>query len=280
MSNTSRLADYVIAPTMALEVADMTQHLDAMSQLSIGYGLADSYAQYTPAITTPPPDSEVVEEWRFFFDLAHAMGLQLEVARVGRDAVKLEMERPPSTAELLDLLAAGSRVPLDVVRAAAGGALYPEPICHVQPREQGWAGRADVGNELMIQELENTPIIELAHGPELDLRLIPRRAQHVFNSSSHHAETARGGAANKAHLHPADLAERDIKPGDEIVIRSAIGELTTVAAADRHLRRGVVSMTHCYGGLPDERPGVGPAGANLGLVVGLDHLQHTRDNRS
>jgi anaerobic selenocysteine-containing dehydrogenase len=276
MSNTSRLADYIIAPTMALEVADMSQHLDSMTQLSIGYGLADSYAQYTPAIAEVPPGSEVVEEWRFFFDLARAMGLELEITRPGRDAVKLDMQAPPSTEELLDLLAEGSRVPLNVVRAANGGALYPAPIRHVQPRESGWSGRADLGNALMMLELESTTIMEQAHDPALDLRLIPRRVQHVYNSSAHHAETARGGSANRAHMHPDDLAERGVEAGEEVVVRSAIGQLTVVAAADRHLRRGVVSMTHCYGGLPDEHPGTDPDGANLGLVVGFDHLQpHT-----
>ena len=87
MSNTSRLADYVIAPTMALEVADMTQHLDGMTQLSIGYGLVDSYAQHTAAVADPPPGSEVVEEWKFFFGLAREMGLELQLPRAGRAAV-------------------------------------------------------------------------------------------------------------------------------------------------------------------------------------------------
>jgi anaerobic selenocysteine-containing dehydrogenase len=80
MSNTAQLAHYVIAPTMPLEAADMTQMpLDHMSQLSIGYGLADSYAQHTAAVVQPPVDSEVIEEWRFFFEVGRAMGLELEV---------------------------------------------------------------------------------------------------------------------------------------------------------------------------------------------------------
>ncbi len=274
MSNTSELAHYVIAPTMALEVPDMTLHLDGMSQLSIGYGIADSYAQYTPAIATTPPGSEVIEEWRFFFELGRTMGLELEIPRQGRTPIKLDMESPPPTTdELLSLLAEGSRIPLDVVREAGGGALYPSPECRVQPAEPGWSGRADVGNELMLQELENTPIMDRPHDPGLDLRLIARRVQHVYNSTSHHPKTARGGLDNRAHVHPDDLAVRGIADGDEIVVRSAIGELTTEVIADRSLRRGVVSITHCYGGLPDETTGIGPAGTNTGLVIGLDYLQ-------
>ena len=276
MSNTARLADYVIAPTMPLEAADMTQHLDSMSQLSIGYGLADSYAQYSAAVVSPPAGSEVVEEWRFFFDLGRAMGLQLVISRPNAKPITLDMDTPPSTDELLALLAEGSRIPLDVVRAAPGGALYPAPECRVAPPDPEWDGRADVGNELMMDELESTEITEPPADPRFDLRLIPRRAQHVYNSTSHHPDTARGGLFNRAYLHPDDIAERGLVDGEEVLVMSAVGRLTTVLGTDRHLRRGVVSMSHSYGGLPDDTRQDRPGGANLGLIVGLDTLQpHT-----
>ncbi|MGC4936114.1 molybdopterin-containing oxidoreductase family protein [Gordonia sp. DT30] len=276
MSNTARVADYVIAPTMPLEVADMTQHMDMMTGLSIGYGLADSYAQYTRPVVAPPAGSEVVEDWRFFYDVGREMGLQLAINRPNREPVPLDMKTAPTTDELLDILAEGSRVPLQVVRQAEGGALYPTPECRVQPADPETAGRADVGNEMMMSELLATPSVEIQADPQFDLRLIPRRVQHVFNSSSHHPDTARGGSVNRAYVNPEDAAERSLADGDEVLVRSPLGELTTILGLDRRLRRGVVSMTHSYGGLPDDRRSDRPAGANLGLIVGLDRLQpHT-----
>jgi anaerobic selenocysteine-containing dehydrogenase len=275
MSNTARLADYVIAPTMPLETAEMTQHLDLMTELSIGYGLAVSYAQYSPAIVAPPAGSEVVEEWRFLLDVGRAMGLQLEIPRPFLEAARLDMDAPPTTEALLDLLAEGSRVPLDLIRGAAGGALYPEPACHVEPAEQGWTGRAELGDSTMMAELSAFSDEQPVASAAFDLRLVPRRVQHVFNSSHHHHETAHGGMSNHAYLHPDDLARLGLAAGDEVVIQSATGSLRTEVRADDRLRKGIVSMTHCYGGLPGESPESVP-GSNLGLIVGLDGLQpHT-----
>jgi anaerobic selenocysteine-containing dehydrogenase len=271
LSNTARLAHYVIAPMMPLEVAEMTQHLDLMSSLSIGYGLADAYAQYTRPVVAPPEGSEVVDEWQFFYEVGRAMGLQLKLPRPGAAPYPLDMEHPPTTDELLDLLAEGSRVPLERVRATGGGALHPAPECRVLPADPGWTGRADVANGQMLAELAEVRLS--LPDARFDLRLIPRRVQHVFNSSHHHASTAHGGPANSAYLHPDDLADRGLAADDEVVIESGVGRLRTTVKADAGLRRGVVSMTHCYGGLPDEGTQIG---ANLGLIVGLDDLQpHT-----
>jgi anaerobic selenocysteine-containing dehydrogenase len=128
-----------------------------------------------------------------------------------------------------------------------------------------------VANGQMLAELAEVRLS--LPDARFDLRLIPRRVQHVFNSSHHHASTAHGGPANSAYLHPDDLADRGLAADDEVVIESGVGRLRTTVKADAGLRRGVVSMTHCYGGLPDEGTQIG---ANLGLIVGLDDLQpHT-----
>ncbi|ODU07660.1 MAG: hypothetical protein ABS81_00785 [Pseudonocardia sp. SCN 72-86] len=270
MSNTARLADYVIAPRMPLETAEMTQHLDMMSALSIGYGVEESYAQHTAAVVDPPAGSEVVEEWRFYFEVGRAMGLQLLLPRAGAAPHRLDMDRAPEAEELLDLLAEGARIELDVVRAADGGSRYPLPENRVLPAEPGWTGKADVGNARMMAAL-TAPAEPTTTDPS-DLRLIPRRVQHVFNSSHHHPSTAHGGLDNPAFLHPQDLLERGLAPGDAVVVASTVGSLRTTVRPDPSLRRGVVSMTHCYGGLPDDESDTTP-GVNLGLIVGLETLQ-------
>jgi anaerobic selenocysteine-containing dehydrogenase len=279
MSNTARLAHYVIAPTMPLEQADCTQvPLDTMSQLSVGYGLADSYANYTEAVVQPPEGSDLVDEWVFFYELARLMDLQLVIRRQPGATIGpiiVDMTHRPNTEELLQLLTRGSRVPLSEVKAQRGS-MFPSPACVVEAAEDGWQGRADLANEAMMASLDRLDILASSTDPSdsgLPLRLVPRRVQWVYNSSHHHPRTAGGQLENPAYMNEADAAERCLSPGDRVIVRSALGAVETRVEVDRFLRPGLVSMTHCYGPLPSERSPEAPAGVNLGLLVGLTHLQ-------
>ena len=49
-------------------------------------------------------------------------------------------------------------------------------------------------------------------------------------------------------------------------IASAHGKIQAVAQADKALRRGVVSISHCWGGLP----GSDSPGANTNLLIAAD----------
>src|SRR3546814_18410318 len=80
MSATARVADFVIAPRIWLEVPGTSQVLDWLTRNGTGYGQSDPYAQYSPALLDPPPGSDGVEEWDFFYELERAMGLSLPVA--------------------------------------------------------------------------------------------------------------------------------------------------------------------------------------------------------
>ena len=55
MSSTAKLADYVIAPTLSLEVPGMTNYVDMLPAYAPGYGLPKPWAQYTAAVVAPPP---------------------------------------------------------------------------------------------------------------------------------------------------------------------------------------------------------------------------------
>ena len=130
MSATAEIADYVLAVKMPLEAASTTELLDGLSQHGNGYGLAEPYAQYSPAIVAPPAGSDVIEEWEYIYEIARAMGLQLRVesAFFGKkmDApFDIDMINRPSTDELIELLARDSRIPLSAVRDAPAGAIYP-----------------------------------------------------------------------------------------------------------------------------------------------------------
>jgi anaerobic selenocysteine-containing dehydrogenase len=78
---------------------------------------------------------------------------------------------------------------------------------------------------------------------------------------------------NPCFVHPDDLAALGAGDGALLELASDHGTITVVAAADGTLRRGVLSITHCYGALPaDDDPH--RHGANAGRLLSLtEHRQ-------
>ncbi|HTJ62540.1 MAG TPA: molybdopterin dinucleotide binding domain-containing protein, partial [Alphaproteobacteria bacterium] len=56
---------------------------------------------------------------------------------------------------------------------------------------------------------------------------------------------------NCAYLNPADMAAKAITDGDWVELTSDNGKVRAIAEGDETLRRGVVSLTHGFGDLPD-----------------------------
>ncbi len=157
MSQTARLADYVLAPKMSLEMAGMSQMTDVQATWFTGYGPSDSFAQYTDAIATPPEESDLIEEWEVFYGLARRMDLPLSInAQIGLPItpIEVDMRSKPSTPELLQMLSRGSRVPLEEVRKHPHGEFFPTPAIVVQPKDPDWPHKLDVGNADMMEDLE------------------------------------------------------------------------------------------------------------------------------
>jgi anaerobic selenocysteine-containing dehydrogenase len=250
MSETARLASYVIAPTMWLEAAGITLVQDYSTSMAPAYGYADSYAQYSAAVAAPPEGADVVEEWQFFYRLAKEMGLTLTLTgrMVGNTApIELDMNEPPDSDDILQMLARSGRVPLAEVKRHDGGALFPDPSVRVAPQDPEWTGRLEMGNTTLLAALD-----EFAHParpgpPQLPFRLVPRRAQHVHNSSCNVPATNRGRPYNPAFLAPDDAAALGVSAEDLIEIHNRNGAIIAVAELDPGLRRGVVSMSHCFG---------------------------------
>ena len=86
-----------------------------------GYGLPKPWAQYTAAVVAPPPGSDVIPEWEFFYGLAQRMGLALEVRPVDFNGptgatMPIPMDVKPTADELLDLLTTKARIPLGEIK--------------------------------------------------------------------------------------------------------------------------------------------------------------------
>jgi len=248
MTATARYADYVIAPTLPLETPAATSLQDMLSLRATGYGVAESYAQYTPAVVDPPLGSDVIEDWRFFHDLIVAMGHPVFVRppAAGRKVPARRLDTRPSTVELMEVLAEGSRIPFDVVRDHAGGALYPEPAVVVGPPDEEDTGRLDVGSAEMLTLLAERD----RRAPEpgsAAFQLLCRRNNHTYNSSCNVPATNRGVRHNPAFMHPEDISALGLDVGDLVRIRTSHDSILAMVASDPDLRRETVSMAFGYG---------------------------------
>jgi len=264
-TETTKLADYVLPPRILYEHADLTFGLE-MSNLEI------PYVQYTAPLVDPPAGSELADEGYIAWSLASRLGVTLNYF-----GVDIDMEVPPTDETFLSILASRGNVPFERLRTeAVGGKLYEDlPEVRVGP-STAKAGRLEVMPEDVAAEMAAfaaSPSIaeELASGNAYPLRMIARRMREVSNTSCRHFETARKRAPfNPFCAHPDDLARFGVSHDEEIWVVSDNGRIPAIAKQDATLKRGVVSMTHGFGGLAGEEVDYRRQGASVSLLVSLD----------
>ena len=252
MSPTARLANYVFGCRLSLEKADYSRHLE--------WYFTDPFAQYTPAFIEP--DFDVIEEWEFFWGMAHRMRVPI---RLGRSPLgppvpgrPVDIDRKPSIEELMEIEAADSRIPLARVRQYPSGHIFEDARVRVAPRDPATAGHFDLAPQLFLDDLRQVvaePIVAgggYREGEPFTHRLISRRMREVFNSTGVHLAALNSkGPGNPAYMNPDDMRDNTIKSGDLVEIESANGMIVGVARPEACLRRGVISMAHSWGDLPE-----------------------------
>jgi anaerobic selenocysteine-containing dehydrogenase len=278
LSATARLAHYVVAPKIGYEVAGLSLPNETLSFYGIGFGYTQPYAMYAPRLVDPPAGSDLIEDWELFYGVAQHLGKQLRVSssfswgpQAADGPAPLDMEQKPTTDELFELLCKGSRVPLSAVKEAGRGVVYRDDSLVVAPKDAGWAGKLDVGNEYLLGELA-----EIAReAPERDARfayrLISRRLPDIYNSSGRDLpRLTRKWSYNPAFMNPADLAREGLATGDTVEIASGYDRILGIVESDDTVRTGAVSMAHAFGGLPDEAYKVRELGSNTGALTPVD----------
>ncbi len=279
LTDTARLADFVLAPRLPLETPGCSLSTENLFTVSPALGYTEPYGQYAPPIAEPPPDSDLREDWEFFYGLAQRMGLELTLSAgvfpimgVDTPTARLDMQNKPTSEEILDLVTKGSRIPLDRLRANPDEVIFDneEPV-YVEPRDPGHTDRLDVGSALMFEELHDFSAGDRFAREGFDYRMISRRMANTFNSVGTDIEalTSRYGT-NPAFMHPADLEREGLVRGDLIRIASPHGEIEAVAWPDKDLRPGLVSMCHCWGSDPAEQSDVRKVGVNIGLLISVE----------
>ncbi len=276
MSATARFADYVIAPKLSLETPGLSISSEALEQTYVAMGYSEPYAQYAPALADPPPGADVIEEWEFFYGLARRMGIRLTchpirpetgILRERRQSFELDMDRKPTTDELLEGLMNGSRIPLEELKRHPHGRIFDEETIRVAPPDADARHRLDVGNADMMAELDDLDGEAPIEGGR-PFRLISRRMPNVYNSSCRDIEAlSRNRTFNPAYLHPEDLALLGLAGGDPVEITSDHDSIPAIVEPAPELRRGTVSMAHGFGSDPGNPTSVLEEGSNTGRLI-------------
>lgn len=259
-SETARLADYVIAPTLGFERPDNTRGHEP--------SMPFTFAQYTPPVVKPDADSDVMDDWRFYWELARRLGLSLSMS--GRP---IDMEHAPATEDLLAQLSVRGAVPYDEVKARPGGAIFDLPEVTVQPPRPEATDRFCLMPDDVAAELAEVFGESDGHSnradPRFPYRLTVRRHRETMNSLGKDLGGIRARMTfNPAFIHPEDLAAHGLAEGDAVEITSADGSIPARVKADATLRRGVVSMSHSWGALPGEDEDYQRIGASTSRLLG------------
>lgn len=260
---TTRLCDYVIACPLYLERPDATTLADLW--------FPEPFAQYTPAMVAP--GAEIVHEWEFFWGLARRLGRTLVLP-----GGPIPVDEKPTTDDVLDLITAGARVPLDEVRRHPSGQRFPDTTAKVQPHAPGTGARFAAGHPDVLAELREVRAEPVGDGggyrgeDGFTHRLIGRRHVEVFNSTGQEVPGLRASLPqNAAYMNPLDLRELGLADGDLVEITSDRAAIVGVAAATDEVAPGVIAMAHSWGDTPEHDGRVREIGANTNRLISTDH---------
>jgi anaerobic selenocysteine-containing dehydrogenase len=268
LTTTARLSHYVLPPTLFYERADLLAA--KLYETSL---FARPIAQYTPALIAPPPDSDVIDDTRVFWELARRLAIPLTF-----DGAELDMSVPPSMDDLNAILLRNGRVDFDTVRRHRGELLDVEPreVGELIPGDGRFAvAPHDVVAEMAVVYQEMTFPTALHRTNEYTHLLVPRRMREVSNTMYRQLPTVRRRIPyNPAAMHPDDLTVLGLANGEPVDVVSEFGRIRAIVCADTTLKPGVVAMSHGWGELPDDDVPYERAGSSVSqLISSRDNLQ-------
>jgi len=274
MSPTAGVADYVIASKLAFEIPVLSYLCELNSMFHQGYGYPEPFGAYQPALVEPPAGSDVIDAWQLYYQLARRLGLELKFGSMfNPDPAPLDMSHEPTTEQLYAAMCEGSAIPFERLKDHPRGHVFEEARTIVAARDPQCCERLDLANPDMMTELAGVACEDILtrRGTDEDypLLFIPRRMQNATNGVRLDPVRLKT-QTNPAFLHPRDLAERRLAPGDLAEVRSRNGGINVVVEADPDLRPGVVAITHGFGRAPDEPEDPRHHGANINRLTRLD----------
>jgi len=263
MTQTAEFADYVFAPRLALERADVPPFMDRWFR--------EPYACYSPAIVEPTGDQ--LNDWEVYWEIAERLDVTLELP--GGPVPRGDR---PSDDDVLDLIYHNSRVPLSVIRERSGEVLWEYAI-EVKPADPDASGRFLLALEDHMDELgqvyNESTSAEMMEGfdPAVHrFRLISRRLKSHLNSlGGELAGLRRKNPTNYAYMNPEDMASLGVDDESLVRIASPYGSLIGVAKMAPDVRAGAISMAHSWGGTTMDDGGVREVGAPTNRLIDVEN---------
>ena len=255
MTNSARLAHYVLPPTLMFERSDIP------SRDYETYTVMLPYTAYARPVVHPPLHAEVTDDWCVFWSIARRLRKTITF-----DGVPLDLDAPPTTDDLLRILTRRGALPFEQLQALGSGEFVDVPPQFVEDAEPDAQGRFDVIPDDVVNELAAVHT-ETAPGG-FTHRLAVGRLREVQNTMYHQLPSVRRRMPfNSAYMHPLDLTELGLAAGEDVRIESAHGAIVTRVDADDSMRRGVVTVPHGWGALPDEQADYRKHGVSTNLLI-------------
>jgi anaerobic selenocysteine-containing dehydrogenase len=248
-NETTRHAHLILPTSFGFEKA---QYDAVFYQLAV----RDS-ARYAPALVAPPPG--VRPDFQVLLDLALALRAQGGGRPGWRTGLALRVARALGERRLLDrALRGGPRgLSLQALQRSPHGLDLGALVPRLPERLFTPGKRLRLFPERYQPDLAR---LEAAlERPAAALELIGRRQLRGNNSWMHNSpRLTKGPAACTLLIHPADAAARALSDGDEVRVRSRVGEVQVPVSVSDTIAPGVVCLPHGFG---HGRPGV-----NLGVA--------------
>lgn len=259
---TAELAHYVIPPKLLYEREDLL-----MTPAYEGLFMPVPYQRHCPPIVPPPAGSEVVDEWRVYWGLARRLGKTI----VFEDS-PLDMGEAPTTRDLIARVMRHSPITIDELAALPEGKIFDDlPDAIVQTGEIGTKRFEVMPADVAVDMVEMARDDSSALDAEFPFRLISRRMRESQNSFGRNFPSVRERFQyNPAFMNPLDMDELGLAADDPVEIISSRAAIAGRVRPEPALRRGVVSMAHCWGGLPGREASYDQGGSSTARLISLD----------
>ncbi|MBL8629033.1 MAG: hypothetical protein JNM81_05365, partial [Rhodospirillaceae bacterium] len=105
---------------------------------------------------------------------------------------------------------------------------------------------------------------------DFQFKLVSRRMREVSNSTLQDLPGIKKRVPfNPLCAHPDDVKRLGLKDGEKVRVISAHGRIDAVIESDDSLKRGVVSITHGFGRLPDVKADYESVGVSVATLISL-----------
>ena len=241
VNETTRHAHIILPPTSPLE---RNNYDIAFNILAVR-----NTAKFSPALFQP--QGETKDDWEILLEL------QTRIANDGlRGSLKRQfMKRflPPERLLDLGLRFGPHKLSLRKVREAVHGIdLGPLQPC-MPGRLRTGDKRVALAPAPMVKDIERVKekLLSTAAPANGHLSLIGRRQLRSNNSWMHNTERLVKGNPAKPPctilMHPVDAAQRDLAAGENVLVRSKVGEIVVPVEISKEMMPGVVSIPHGWG---------------------------------